>query len=585
MPVRQLGRRHFLFGAGAVLSIPFLPSLAPKTARAQAPDPRFLIAFMTMHGGVWPEYMWPGDGTLNRTHALYSDHIIRYGRLSSGSSFSTVLTSSGSLPQNLVDKMMLIRGLDVAHKLGHHYGGVLGNYNTDNEGGPAVPTIDQLLAYWNGFYGPSDPFALRSMHVGDQMSWVERSAGVQPVEPVASPDALFRTVLSTANPYEPPPSLPTPPPPSEPTPAPPPPSAPTPPPQPSPSPSPQPPPQPSPSPQPPPMQPAPMPPTEPSAPTRTHVLNRVVEQYNRLANGSFGDARRLSANDKARLNDHMDLVSDLARRLDTSQAQLSRKAASAACDPGAGNTGNTEKSMRSVRPYADLREWHEDYNAVMAAAIACGSSRIASLRIKNTFHHSSSYWLGSEQWHDPVAHRARWNRQKWDAEGDGGQHPQDLMVTAKSNFYKDVFVDMIERLNAIDAGDGDTLLDKGLVMWAQESGPETHFSDCIPVITAGSVGGYFNTGYYFDFRNRDAELLKGYKHNEPLRLSRRPGILYNQWLSNVLQSMGMSPSQFKRSHPDGWAGYGHARRDWPDHHPSRLFNDADRKIAKVVSGT
>jgi hypothetical protein len=123
-------------------------------------------------------------------------------------------------------------------------------------------------------------------------------------------------------------------------------------------------------------------------------------------------------------------------------------------------------------------------------------------------------------------------------------------------------------------------------MWAQESGPQTHYSDSIPVITAGSVGGYFNTGRYFDFRNRQAPTLpRGDKGNDELQAQRVAGVLYNQWLSNVLQAMGMSPSEFQQSHPDGWAGYGHASIEFPEHHPSRLVSDANNKLPKVVSGT
>ena len=541
MPVKQFGRRHFLMGTGAVLSIPFLPSLAPKVAKAQAFDQRFFIAFQTMHGGVWPEHMWPSDQVLDRSHQLYSDHTIRYGALPNSSSLSPVLSSSG-LSQSVRDKMMLIRGLDVGFYLAHNTGGALGNYERrdgNKTGAGYVPTIDQVLAYWSGFYGGGDPYVMRSMHVGDKMSYVERSSGIQAVDPAASPDVLFRTVLSGAAPYQPP-------------------IDPSPTPDPSPSPSPNP---------------------EAPAEARTHVLNRVVEHYNRLVNGSFGDARRLSANDKARLNDHMDLVSDLAGRLDKTAA----KAAAASCEPQSANSGNTNGSLYSAVPYSQLADWHQDYNAVFAAAVACGASRIATVRVENTFHQSSKYWNDAQQWHEPIAHRAETTR----ANFSGGEHPQDVLVTAKNNFYRDGFVDMVERLDQIDAGDGTSLLDKGLVMWTQECGPQTHMSDSIPVITAGSVDGYFNTGQYFDFRNRSAATLTRGKSvdNAALYASRVPGILYNQWLSNILQSMGMSSSQFSRSHPQGWAGYGHANIEYPNHHPSRLKNDANKKIPKVTSGT
>ena len=102
MPVRQLGRRHFLLGTGgAVLSIPFLHSLQPRTAKAQALDQRFFVAFITGHGGVWPEHMYPGDETLTNSHSIYGDHAMRWGRLSTSPSggqvsLSTVLTCSSA---------------------------------------------------------------------------------------------------------------------------------------------------------------------------------------------------------------------------------------------------------------------------------------------------------------------------------------------------------------------------------------------------------------------------------------------------------------------------------------------------------
>lgn len=593
MPVRQLGRRHFLFGTGgAILSIPFLPSLAPRTAKAQAPDPRFFVAFHTEHGGVWPENMYPGDSVLNQSHNLYSDHAMRYGRLSRTTSGSQVVLSSvlrapsGDLPQSLLEKLMLIRGMDVPFYVGHSSAHSLGNYERRDQGPDIaslyVPTIDQILANWSGFYGPGDPYYLKSMHVGQGLSWVERSAGVQAMSPATSPDALFRTLLTGVSPYDPPTQQPPPP---EPEPTPPPEPTPTPPP---PEPTPTPPP---PEPTPPPPEPAPTPPPAP-APTppgesRTHVLNRVVEQYNNLVNGSFGDARRLSANDKARLNDHMDMVSDLARRFDTSATTQKMVGAGAACDPQSANRGNTDTAASMWRPssYADVRNWYQDFSAVFAAAISCGACRIATVRVDNTFHDSPSFVSG-DQWHQPVAHRAVFSQSRWAAEGDLPEHPQQTVTHANANFFRDGFLDLVNRLDSIDAGDGSSLLDQGLVQWAQESGPETHHSDALPIVTAGSADGYFNTGHYFDLRNRTGPAMGGNSEgNSELHATRKPGILYAQWLSNVLQSMGMTPSQFTRSHQHGWAGYGYALNSSTARWPQRLFSDANNKIPKVTSGT
>lgn len=324
--------------------------------------------------------------------------------------------------------------------------------------------------------------------------------------------------------------------------------------------------------------------------SRTNVLNRVVEHYNRLVNGAFGDARRLSANDKARLNDHMDMVADLARRFDAaSPAGVATKASGvgAACDPQSGNSGNTDTSGDMYSPrYDDLKTWHQDFNAVFAAAISCGASRIGTVRIANPFHQSPSFTVDWEQWHEPIAHRASYTAERWAREGNLPEHPQDTLVTAKNNFYREVYLDLVGRLHDIDAGDGTSVLDKGLVMWVQESGPYTHHADSIPVVTAGSANGYFNTGHFFDLRKRDNPTFPDWSDgNTILHDKRRAGILYNQWLSNILQSMGMSPNEFYRNHPEGWAGYGCAETELNAQYPQRLFNDANKKIAKVTSGT
>ena len=82
--------------------------------------------------------------------------------------------------------------------------------------------------------------------------------------------------------------------------------------------------------------------------------------------------------------------------------------------------------MYNAVPYGDLVQWHEDYNAVFAAAVACGASRVATVRVDNTFHPSSKYWIGWQQWHDPIAHRANKS-----PSSVSGEHPQDTLVLSK----------------------------------------------------------------------------------------------------------------------------------------------------------
>ena len=80
--------------------------------------------------------------------------------------------------------------------------------------------------------------------------------------------------------------------------------------------------------------------------------------------------------------------------------------------------------------------------------------------------------------------------------------------------------------------------------------PRTHDNDSTPVITAGSMNGYFNTGHYFDLRNRDASPFSGNSDgNAALHAQRRPGILYNQWLSEHPAINGDEPKSVSTKPP------------------------------------
>ena len=71
MAVKRIGRRQFLVGrGGALVAIPFLGALLPRGAKAQAPNPKFLVTMMSQHGGVWPEYMYPSSDALGETLQL-----------------------------------------------------------------------------------------------------------------------------------------------------------------------------------------------------------------------------------------------------------------------------------------------------------------------------------------------------------------------------------------------------------------------------------------------------------------------------------------------------------------------------------
>ena len=81
---RSMNRRMFLRGAsGAVMAIPFLPSLTTKAFAQDGPQPQVgknFLAICSDHGDVWGANQYPSDAILTQTLA-YAGRDVRYGLL------------------------------------------------------------------------------------------------------------------------------------------------------------------------------------------------------------------------------------------------------------------------------------------------------------------------------------------------------------------------------------------------------------------------------------------------------------------------------------------------------------------------
>ena len=266
-----------------------------------------------------------------------------------------------------------------------------------------------------------------------------------------------------------------------------------------------------------------------SAPTEAPpqpVVDLVLEDYRRIRESN----RRLSSLDRVRLEDHMARLSELERKLTvvpTASTPLSCGDIQQPADRGSESGGAAEQVARL-----------QMFNDIVAAAFACDTSRIATfLSGDAATMYSFSDFRGD--WHLEVAHGviesgSQEERERFEA----------LMVEAGQVFFEHVFLDLATKLDAIDQGDGTTVLDNSLMQWTQEAGCETHTQIEMPVITAGSAGNYFETGNYIDLRQNASSTRNG---------TPTPGVLYNQWLGNILQAMGLDPADFN---VDGNGGYG-----------------------------
>lgn len=487
--VTPLTRRQFLVGAsGFTLALPVLSSLFVK--KAYGADPVFvrrprLYWLTTNHGAAFESSFFPSESPLTDSKTVFVDHNVAAGALRGTSAdgartaISPILRASSSLLSNRrISQLNVLRGIDIPFGIGHHTGGHLGNY-AQNEavGGTAFdvrseprPTIDQLLAWSRSFYGDLTAVRERALVMGTR----EISFGYSNPSMATGSVQNIRGAASSLELFHrifAPPGTPE------------------------------------------------------SA--RVPIVDRVLESYQRLRNGD----RRLSAADRQRLDDHMDRLAELQRKLNA--------AFPTSCG---GVIAPRDDSALHTRPDpSDATRYAQLYNEVVATAFICGSSRIAVLGLAD----EQRFVDFSGEWHFEVAHY--WLE----------PNKQDLLARCYQRIFESVFLDMAARLDTEEA-DGLSYLDNSLLVWTQESGMSTHDPLSLPIVTAGSAAGFFRTGLALDYRrvgNPDSRFQPLVKAEATYA-----GMLYNQFLASVLQSMGMPPSEFERW---GHKGYGVPRVEVP----------------------
>lgn len=489
----KLNRRLFLRGAaGFTLALPVLPSLLEDEAEAAPTGVRRFVAFGTPHGGVWPQNMYPTDPQGPET-MTYGGHPIRRSDLpmtaNNGRNIISPVLSAASdvLTEQIRSKLNLVRGLDVTFYLAHHRGGHLGNY-AENDGngmdGQALtqhrPTIDQIMAWSDNFYPNLSTILERSLVIGRpgmSANWSNPGSQSGVVQNI-TPESNSLVLFNRI-----------------------------------------------------------FVPDDDPMETRPPIVDRVIDDYHRLRQGN----RRLSAEDRRRLDDHLDRLDELQRKLNVAVS----------CGDIPVPTVSSNEVQNQANPAFHLNasaqaQYWSLLNDVIVAAFICDTSRIASI-LAGTYH--SDY---DGDWHQEIAHQSElptWPFPNTPLPDNGGPSPQSYTVQHHQRFFEDVFLDLVGKLDAVPDGDG-TLLDRTLVQWTQESGSRTHDPIELPIVTAGSGDEYFRTGQYVDYRNLNSP---AHNANGDNAVDSHTGLVYNQWLGTVCTAMGLDKNEYESGQ---YGGYG-----------------------------
>lgn len=259
---------------------------------------------------------------------------------------------------------------------------------------------------------------------------------------------------------------------------------------------------------------------------RQGVLDSVRDEYDVLRKSS-----RLGADDRKRLEDHMDLIADLRERIGSSGAQCELPT-----DPGEIDLGNDDNLLSATDAHIDM----------LTAAFACDRTRVATLMLcPGTDLRDFSSFGGPGGDHHALSHDGVYNAASADALG------------FINNWYAKRVASFLTKLDSIveDPDTGATLLDNSIVYWGNEdgcNGYDAHPGWAMPTMLAGGGGGSIKTGRYIDYRTIGKAIQYDYEGSPADQPTDYIGRPYNSLLISLLQAMGLEPADYETN----GAGFG-----------------------------
>jgi hypothetical protein len=185
-----------------------------------------------------------------------------------------------------------------------------------------------------------------------------------------------------------------------------------------------------------------------------------------------GLSTRVSSDDKVRVQQHQDSVSQIEKQL---------LAQTGACTPPM----VTATSLTNIANYPAIGKTQMD---LLIASLACDQTRIASLQWSHSVSDIPMPWLNISTGHHTLSHTA-----------DTDTVSQASLVQINT-WYASQFAYLLKGLDSVVESDGSTLLDNCMVIWINElSKGNIHSHQPLPIVIAGGCGGALRTGRFVTY--------------------------------------------------------------------------------------
>jgi hypothetical protein len=198
------------------------------------------------------------------------------------------------------------------------------------------------------------------------------------------------------------------------------------------------------------------------------ILDTVAGEYQRVS-------AELGSADRQRLEAHLDAVRDIEQRL----TQVGRVGGAACSDPV---ITPVDKDDNDAFPAVGALQLD-----LLAMALACDITRVASLQWSRSVSQTRFTWLGIDEAHHDLSHLP-----------DDDATALDKLSRIES-WYATQLATLIAKLKAIPEGDG-TLLDNTVILFCNELAKgNTHSRQDAGYVLAGRAGGALETGRFLRY--------------------------------------------------------------------------------------